>query len=156
MSRHTRDNAGQGSERRAAQGGTDKVIIGQVRIEFLALVGVAQADRKLEALRDLENIVGEERPVIAGLLVLIVEADAVERLPGEIGEAAVGKARAGKDAKAGKGRKDAGAGDRKGEQPVRGGVVEAGRVTRIDQSLAADNQGWNVQSRAGIDEGRRK
>ena len=48
---------------------------------FLRLVRVARADGQVDRVGDVEDVVREQRPVVAGLLVGIVERGTVEREP---------------------------------------------------------------------------
>jgi hypothetical protein len=59
----------------------DAVVVAERRIEFLALVGVTNADGRIDLRRDVEDVVGEERPVAAVLMVGVLgRAEVVEIL----------------------------------------------------------------------------
>ena len=53
--------------------GTNLIIVGEVDLELFLLMRVARADRQRELVGDVENIMSEQRPVVAGLVVAVVE-----------------------------------------------------------------------------------
>jgi hypothetical protein len=49
-------------------------------IKLLALMSVAQTKGHLQAIRDFEDIMGEQGPIVAALVISIVDSDASECL----------------------------------------------------------------------------
>ena len=79
--RNARADAGEGLQRRKWAGRNDRaerVGVGKVGAQLLLLMGVAGADGEAELIGDIEDIVGEQRPVVAALTPAIIDRLAVE------------------------------------------------------------------------------
>ncbi len=68
---------GQVVENQALNRGADRVVVGERSSELLLVVGVPNAEREIELVGDVEDIVREQRPILAILAIDIVDAAAV-------------------------------------------------------------------------------
>src|SRR3546814_18457846 len=63
---------------------SDGVVVGEARREFLLVVGVTQPEGEIELVGDVEDIVREQRPILAVLAIDVVDAakvtEPVERI----------------------------------------------------------------------------
>src|SRR3546814_13227089 len=63
---------------------SDGVVVGEARREFLLVVGVTQPEGEIELVGDMEDIVREQRPILAVLAIDVVDAakvaEPVERI----------------------------------------------------------------------------
>ena len=88
-----------GSQRRLL-GGAGRVVVAEGGVELLLLVGVAKAEGEGELVGDVEDVVGEQRPVAAVLVI------AVERAAAVVDPVRAGRRRRGSSAPAGRRRRD--------------------------------------------------
>src|SRR3546814_19272861 len=52
----------------------DGVVVGEARREFLLVVGVTETEGEIELVGDVEDIVREQRPILAVLAIEVVDA----------------------------------------------------------------------------------
>ena len=73
----------QGGQCSAGEEGAEGVIVKKLCLQILLFMRVARTDRQANGVGDVEDVVGEQRPVVAGLLIGVVDRGAVEGLARE-------------------------------------------------------------------------